>query len=83
MWNLYCCKLTEHGHKRYIWVKDEIIQFSRVIEPYGWLKQEINPFNVEFIGKNRKDKSITDYFHFKKVNTEMTQEELSKGWLCL
>lgn len=81
MWRLYVCKLTDYGHKRYAWTLDGIIKYTRVITPYGWLPQEMNPFNVEFLDVNIHNKSITDYFEFKLAHHNMTQEELSKGWL--
>lgn len=76
MWTLYRQKIAEQVY-HYVWVSPTgSIEYNRVIAPLGWVCEVHS-----FVGRNFKAvRKVSPGWH--KVNTKMTQEQLSKGWLC-
>jgi len=74
MWTLYRQKLHERVY-HYAWVSpDGMVKFNRVIAPVGWVW---GMWRLD--GDFKAIRKISPGWH--KVNTKMTQEQLSKGYL--
>ena len=76
-WTLYKRPVNEYANE-YAWVDPEgVIRHNRVIAPYGWTLQY-----VCLVGISLKSVQYDADPKFRKVLTQMTQDQLSKGWLC-
>lgn len=73
-WTLHCYKTYKNFPSvTYFWSENGIVKFQRDICPVGFL-----PVVMESIVGN----PLKLYAGIKKVNTKMSQEQLSRGWLC-
>jgi hypothetical protein len=76
MFTLYKLSSVNHPIKAYAWINPEGVCFtSREVAPLGF---RASPSGFAE-GMTVKEIRVAG---FKKVSTRMTQEQLSKGWLC-